>query len=225
MNDQDQELVALLGQMNQWWENNPYHSVRIDTVGRYMDTTSTMYYYLDANNRRRYRGETRTKLPFESHFRFQVIDGVSYMDFPESGIYLANGSVIVYEAFVQATLGDLTQVNVLLNASKERSLRERNGNKEIVLIMDPKKLGVGPANADISLVIRYDARPQFTHMEQTRMGLVQNTTFTLLSTNQAEVLAALPKFAPTEQARQDFNFDEALKKDILYYRTLRSQGA
>ncbi len=224
MNDQDPDILALLARMNQWWEDNPYHSVRIDTVGRYMDTTTTMSYYRDANNRHLYRGETLTKLPFESHFKFMVIDGVAYIDFPDSKSYFANGSIIVYEAFVQATLGDLTQVNVLLNGSKSRELRQRNGNQELALVMDPKKVGAGPANADIGLVLRYDARPQFTHMEQTRMGLVQNTTFTLVSSDQAQVLASLPAFAPIEQARQDMSFDEALKKDILHFRMLRAQG-
>ena len=225
MNDQDQEIIALLALMNKWWEDNPFHSVRVDTVGRYMETSSTLYYYLDSQNKRRYRGETRTKQPFESHFLFQVIDGVTYFNFPDSSIYLANGSIIVYEAFVQATLGDLTQVNVLLNASKSRSLRQRNGKSEWLMVLDPKKLGVGPANSDISVVLGYDNRPQITQMEQTRMGLVQNTTWTTLSTNQSEVLASLPQFAPVEQARQDINFDEALKKDILHFRMLRAQGA
>lgn len=222
--DQDQEIAALLALMNKWWEDNPFYSVRIDTVGRFMETSTTMSYFLDANNRRRYLGETRTKQPYEAHFRFQVIDGVAYINFPESQTYFANGSIIVYEAFLQATLGELSQLNVMLNASKSRLLRERNGNRELVLVLDPKKVGAGPANADISLVLRYDERPQITHMEQVRMGLAQNTTFTLLTLNQGEVLGSLPTFAPPEQARQDISFDEALKKDILYFRMLRSQG-
>ncbi|HAB17775.1 MAG TPA: hypothetical protein PLX89_06355 [Verrucomicrobiota bacterium] len=221
MNDQDPEILALLAQMNLWWENNPYYIVQMDTKGQFMDSLTTMYYYMDGTGRRFYRGETWTKIPFEAHFIFQNLDNVTYALFPETGDYVANGAVIVYESFIEASLGDLTQANVLLKAAKERSLENVGGQMELVLLLDPKKLGVGPANADISLAIRYDNRPRTTSFDQLRMGLKQTTTFNYITTNQNQVLTALPQLPPIEQVSQTLNFDEALKRSILYFRNLK----
>lgn len=219
----DQEILALLASMNQWWENNPYYIVQMVTGGQYIDTTTTMYYFMEAGNRRRYRGETWNRVPFEAHFVFQNIDGVTYFQFPETNEYVANGAVLLYENFVQATLGDLTQANVLLKASKLREIRQNQGKPELFMVLDPKKLGVGPSTADITLIVRYDNNPRVTEFEQVRMGLRQKTVFQYLSTNRDEVLASLPQLPPVEQVSQIVNFDEALKRNMLHFRNLRTQ--
>lgn len=222
MNEQDPEILTLLGRMNQWWTDNPFYIVRMETKGQFMDTMTMMYYFMDSSNRRLYRGETWTTVPFQAHFIFQTIDNVAYVQFPETKEFVANGAVIVFEAYIQSTLGALTQENVLLKASKLRELREVGGQRELRLVMDPRKLGVGPASADIELTIRYDDKPRVTSFDQIRMGLKQTTTFTYLTTKQSEVLPALPQLPPVEQVSPVANFDEALKRNMLYFRNLRT---
>lgn len=222
MNEQDPEILALLDRMNQWWSDHPYYIVRMETKGQFVDTMTMMYYYLGAGNRRLYRGETWTTVPFQAHFVFQSIDNVAYVRFPETNEYVANGAVIVFESFIQATLGELSQDNVLIKGSKLRELVQVGGQPELHVVLDPKKLGVGPTNADIDLRVRYDDQPRITSFDQVRMGLKQTTTFTYLTTNQSEVLPALPQLPPVEQIDPVANFDEALKRNMLYFRNLRT---
>lgn len=222
--DEDAQIRQAFNSIKAWVDARPNHVMVSETVGRFVRSTSTSYYYM-RDGELRYKVDAMPVEPNRAHLIFFKENNKYYAYFPETeGFVDATGIVSGYDAAMAGFHGVLSYENILFGSTISRALVEGEGTFELHVVFDAVKVGMNPPG-QISMIIRANQDGRIREVEQERLGIVQKTVMTYTTFVEAEVLAAMPATPDPVATPPDGLFDEEAQKNLLHFRLLENQAS
>lgn len=219
---QPADVRAALNLVKQWQQNNPTFYARMDVEGQFIRQTAHYYSHL-VNGVRTWKVDNYLIAPNEAHMILEQTPGDVVAYFPETQHHVLTKILPGDADVIAPNFQGMNDIDAVLAATKSSSLKTTDGVNELTMVFDPKKIGVNPPTADITIIARFDNTGRINELEQRRLGLKQVATITYVSFNQADVQAKMPATPDPALATGDMSYEEAIQESIIFFAKARQR--
>lgn len=213
---QPADVRAALTLVKQWQLNKPSFYARMDVEGQFIKQVAHFYCY-PVNGGRIWKVDNYLIQPNEAHMILEETPGDIVAYFPEINKHVLTKILPGDADIIGAGFQGLNDVEAVLAATKSSALKTTGDVNELTLVFDPKKIGVHPVTADITIIAKFDHTGRINEIEQRRLGLKQVARITYITFNPAEVQAQIPVTPDPALATANMSYEDAIQESIIFF--------